>query len=136
MLRIQHKMYTTPRASPTLVTPDTHAREPRQSALSTYPPLRPSNYQSEDLRCPAARSVSTVQRATAEREQQPSARLQRHDVARRAHQISSWSFEPDRGRRLHHGHAEETFFYLLRLLSSDVEIASSSFRYASNCSWS
>ena len=80
VLRIQHKMYTTPRASPTLTTSDTHAREPRQSALSTCLPLRPSNYQSEGLRCPAARSVSSVQRATAEREQQPSARLQRHDV--------------------------------------------------------
>ena len=68
MLRIQHKMYTTPRASPTLAASDTHAREPRQSALSTCLPLRPSNYQSEGLRCPAARSVSWVQRATAERE--------------------------------------------------------------------
>ena len=28
------------------------------------------------------------------------------------------------------------YIYLLRLLSSDVEIASSSFRYASKCSWS
>ena len=53
-------MYTTPRASPTLATSDTHAREPRQSALSTCLPPRPSNYQSEGLRCPAARSVSSV----------------------------------------------------------------------------
>ena len=57
VFRIQHKMYTTPRASPTLATSDTYAREPRQSALSTCLPLRPSNYQSEGLRCPAARSV-------------------------------------------------------------------------------
>ena len=80
-------MYTTPRASPTLATSDTHAREPRQSALSTCLPLRPSNYQSEGLRCPAARSVSTVQRAMAERERERAAAFCTPATARRSNSI-------------------------------------------------
>ena len=41
---------------PTPASSYTHAREPRLSALSTRLPLRPSNYQSEGRRRPAAQS--------------------------------------------------------------------------------
>ena len=116
-------MYTTPRASATLATSDTHAREPRQSALSTCLPLLPSNYQSEGLRCLAARSVSSVPRAMAERESSSNCTPRGttyyrpinnysfsprnvfqfwtspvHDPSLQLHQTNSWSFEPDRGR--------------------------------------
>ena len=55
-------------------------REPHHSALSTCLPLRPSNYQSEGRRRPAALSGHCSTRDGRERKQQPSVRLQRHDV--------------------------------------------------------
>ena len=78
MFRIPHTHTRSRERPPTPASSYTHAREPRQSALSTFLPLRPSNYQSEGRRRPAALSGLSSTRDGRETAA-TIVRLQRHD---------------------------------------------------------